>query len=1010
MAGSLVSPVLVGRRAERQSLSAALSRAIGGDQVTVVVGGEAGIGKSRLISELIDDARELGVRSLLGGCVELAGGGIPFAPLVDMLRTLAREVPADELTLLLGTARAEIGRLVPELGDGAALPLAGDRDPARLLELMLGMLGRLTSAQPLLLVFEDVQWADSATLDLIALLAASPAAQRMLVFTVRVDELHRTHPFRRMAARWEQQRVAVRVELERFSVRDVAAQIEAILGERPDRDLVGLIAERAEGIPLFVEELLGAVHAGGIDNAYLPPSLRDALVARTERLSAAAQHVLRVASAAGRWAPERQLGAIAGLPEHELYAALREAVDHQLLVVDSLGRGYGFRHSLVRAALEDDLLPGERARLHRRYADALQEAGDAPGGRAAGSELDASSQLAYHLLAAHDLPGALPASVRAGRAASDASAPAAAQRHFELALELWPQVPEAASRAGIDHAELLSAAAEAAYQAGAGERALALVDEALTEVGYDGTPERRALLLAKRAAILRDLGRDEEGLAVLEQAVGLLPAEPPTAARAHVLAALARGELRMNQSERGRALADEALDAARASGSVEEEFDAQITAGYTMVQMGEVEAGLALLTSVSERALAASPGAWVTMRSLINLSDVLLMLARYDEAVATADTGIEVAEQAGLARTLGAFIRGNKIEALVRSGRLPDALACAADGLGASGVFAAAMLLIQIEMHLLTGQSADAEADLREARKELRNTPAAQFALPLAWLAAELARSRGQLDGGCTIIEETLAIDRADDEWRYKWPLISLGVRIEAERGLLARDEGAHTPEDALQRAQHLISQAEAASPSTPADFGHLALARAEYARLVHAGEAAAWSEAVTACRAMNEPHPLAYALMRLAEALSASPEQAAAAAAAGEALSLAAAMGATPLVDELQALVRRARLSVAPHGAAGVPEAAPEPASSDTLDGFGLTVREREVLQLLADGRSNSEIAEQLFISRKTASVHVSNILSKLGVASRLQAAALAHRRGLAGAPANASSSTGPV
>src|SRR6185312_182414 len=478
VAASLVSPVLVGRQAELEFLAGALEDVLAGDQVTVLVGGEAGVGKSRLVHELIGRAHDAGARVLIGGCVELGGGGIPFAPLVDMIRALAGELSADRLDDVLGSARPEIGRLVPELGDGTHGERVPERDPSTLLELMVAMISRLAADAPLMLVFEDLQWADGPTLDLLALLVARSGGGRLLlVLTARSDELHRGHPFRRTAARWEQQRLAERLELERLDRRDVAAQVEAILGERPDGELVEFIAERSEGIPLFVEELLGAVREGRVEQDFLPPSLRDVVLARTELLSENGQHVLRVVSAAARWAPDRLLATVAGLTDADLNSALREAMSYQLLVLDGSGRGYGFRHALARAAVHDDLLPGERAQLHRSYAEAIERSADLAG------DLDASSMLAHHWLAAHDVPRALPASVRAGRAAAAASAPSAAQRHFELALELWHQVPEAEERAGIDHARLLEVAADAARRAGGVERALALVDEAVDELG-----------------------------------------------------------------------------------------------------------------------------------------------------------------------------------------------------------------------------------------------------------------------------------------------------------------------------------------------------------------------------------------------------------------------------------------------------------------------------------------------------------------------------------------------
>ncbi len=442
VAASLVSPVLVGRQTELKRLADGLGRVLAGEQVTILVGGEAGVGKSRLVQELVGHARDGGARVLVGGCVELGGGGIPFAPVVDMVRALAGELSAEQLDSVLGPARAEIGRLVPELGDGAAGSVLPERDPATLLELMVGIVARLAADRPLMLVCEDLQWADGPTLDLLALLVARSSARRLLlVLTARSDELHRAHPFRRMAARWEQQRAAERLELERLGSRDVAAQIEAILGERPDGELVQFIAERSEGIPLFVEELLGAVREGRLEQDFLPPSLRDVLLARVENLSPGAQHVLRAVSAAARSVPDRLLASVAGMPEPDLNAGLREAMAQQLLVLDGSGRGYGFRHELARAAIHDDLLPGERARLHEAYAEAIERSAELAG------DLDASSMLAHHWLAAHDLPRALPASVRAGHAAAGASVPSAARQHFELALELWHQVPDAEQRA-----------------------------------------------------------------------------------------------------------------------------------------------------------------------------------------------------------------------------------------------------------------------------------------------------------------------------------------------------------------------------------------------------------------------------------------------------------------------------------------------------------------------------------------------------------------------------------
>jgi DNA-binding NarL/FixJ family response regulator/tetratricopeptide (TPR) repeat protein len=991
---SIVSPVLVGRETELAAIDGALQRALAGEPVTLVVGGEAGVGKSRLIAELVSRARAAGTRALAGGCVELDGGGIPLAPLVDMLRALAAELPDDELDGLLGPARGEIGRLVPELSGPSEAPAPNDPDPSRILELLLGVIGRLVAERPLLLVIEDVQWADRATLDLIALLVAAPTARALLlVFSVRSDELPRAHPFRRISARWEQQRAVERIELERLSASEVAAQISAIMGERPDGDLIDLVFERSEGIPLFVEELLGAVREGGLGPDYLPPSLRDVLLARAERLSPNAQHVLRVASGGGRWVPDRLLGLVARIPDSELYASLRETIEHQLLVVDNAGRGYGFRHALARAAIHEDLLPGERAQLHRAYAEAME---NHPELVAAG--LDGIAMLAHHWLAAHDVPRALVASVRAGRVAAGAMAPSAAQRHFEVALELWPQVPDAGQRAGIGHPELLDAAAEAAFRAAGGDRALALVDQALEEVGYGGTLEQRAMLLARRASILRDLGRDEEGIAVLEQAAGLLPPELPSRVSAYVLGQLANAMLRVEQMQRAGSIAERAVTSAQTVGADAELLDAEVTAGHAQVFCGDVETGLARVREAGERAISAGL-TWIAARAYNNLSDMLLSLARYDEAVEATEAGMAVAERAGTLRTVGAFLRANRAEALIRAGRWGEARTALAPEREAAGTFAAAILILRGELHALSGRAVEARADLREIRQHLRNTAAPQWALPLAAIEADLARMEGDLDAARAILDRALAGLTPGEEPRYRWPVMSLAMQIEAERAVRARDEGAEVPADVESRAGELLRDADTLPSATPSDHGHLALLHAEHARLRNVDETTAWAAAVSAAHAMHQPFFVAYALMRQAEALVAAADTAVAATVATEAQALAAGLGAAPLLAEVEALIRRARLRPDEAARTGQPEAAGDAMSAAEIDAaerFGLTQRELEVLRLVADGCSNNQIAQQLFISRATASVHVSNILSKLGVATRVQAAALAHRRGL--------------
>jgi len=266
---------------------------------------------------------------------------------------------------------------------------------------------------------------------------------------------------------------------------------------------------------------------------------------------------------------------------------------------------------------------------------------------------------------------------------------------------------------------------------------------------------------------------------------------------------------------------------------------------------------------------------------------------------------------------------------------------------------------------------------------------------------AELARLRGDLEAAHRIMAHALARDDLGDEPRYRWVALWVAARVEAERALAAHDQGRASPDDAVLQSDAVRGEAGSLEAHTTTDRAYRALALAEYARLRQEGETAAWAEAVERCRATHDPVPLAYALFRNADTLNADGEHAAATTAAGEALQLARSAGAAPLQADLEALVRRARLRAAEpgNGAAPAGATAGEP---DAVERLGLTAREAEVLRLVADGRSNSQIAEVLFISRKTASVHVSNILAKLGVSTRVEAAALAHRRGIADAPSD--------
>ena len=1118
MGVGVVSPVFIGRREEVALVAALMGRAQAGEPAFALVGGEAGVGKTRLVSELAARAAGAGFLVLTGQCVELGAEGLPLAPLVDVLRALARTMRPEALAEVLGPAGPGLARLLPspagdplrvrdlldvpglglrlltdvsgvdrvirrvyttdlpdpgrylapgdlvltgmiwcrEPGDadrfvgalakaGAAVlgagevlgevspeliqacerhritllavptktsfatvteevgsRLAGDRatamrgagaagrpggEAAQLLELVLGLLVRLSATRPVMFVIEDLHWADQSTLDLTAFLVRSlRGAGVLLVATYRSDELHRRHPLRPLLVGWKRARSADRVELRRFDRGEVTAQLAAILGDQPAAGVVDVVFDRSGGNAYLVEEL-AAVRGDG-DLADLPPSLRDMLLSRVEALSGDAQRLLRIASVAGRTVPDRLLAGVAGIEESELFAALREAVDNHLLLVDPGGRGYAFRHALTRDAVYADMLPGERVQLHAAYGAALARDGGLVGDQAA-----LPAALAHHWYAAMDLPRALPAAIDAASHAMACYAPAEALLHLERALQMWSQVADARQRAGLDRAEVSRLAAEAAYRSGAVSRAESLLADALAEIPAGADPVRRALLLERYAQAQRDAGRVAEAVGSLEQALALLPVGQTTRVHAVVLASLASGLMRDSEMEAGAAVAKRAVAAARAAGAQDVEAGVAITLGSARSYLGPAEAGLGPLRSGVRLALDLDIPA-TALRGYVNLSDVLELLGRHQEAAQSASEGLDLAVRAGLARTWGSFLIGNRAESLLRLGQWAEADRLADRALSGlpEGVFGAALWQLRAELAAMRGRYDDAASELRAGRRAIGDTTDVQFTQPIRYVEAMIALGRGDLPAARDAVAAGLA--GGTPSARHAWPLVWLGMRVEADEATRCRDRREQVHEGTAQRCAELARTAAQLAIPAPPWRGYRALVAAEHARAAGTGEAAAWLQAVAAWEDADEPYPLAYALLWLAEAHRAAADWRQAGRAVQQAHAIAERIGAAPIAAEAAALARRARLSLDPAKEEPAPRAENEPV--DELTRFGLTEREREVLLLVAAGRSNPEIAQALFISAKTASVHVSNILAKLGVSGRVEAAAVAHRLGI--------------
>jgi predicted ATPase len=435
--------------------------------------------------------------------------------------------------------------------------------PGRLFELLLGVLHRLAERGPLLVVVEDLHWADQSTHDLLSFLVRNLRAGVALLLTYRSDELHRRHPLRPFLAELDRSGRTERLELGRLGRRDLGELLAGIRGEPAPAALVSEILARSEGNPFFAEELLAARVEGAGESAELPEVLRDLLLARVEALPQATHQLLQIAAVAGQRVDHHLLAEVAGQPSESLVGLLREAVAHHVLVVGAGNGAYAFRHTLVQEAVYDDLLPVQRPPLHAAYARAL--AARIKGqGDAATAEL---GRLAYHWHAAHDLGRALLASVAAGQAAEAAYAQAEAAGHYERALELWDQAPEAAASSPLDRGSLLMRAAQAASRSGADARALALANQALAEIDVTDEPIRASVLLERIARYQWLTGDLVAATASAERAVAIIPAEPPSAGRALALAAHGQMLMLRSRHQAAQARCVEAVAVARSAGA-----------------------------------------------------------------------------------------------------------------------------------------------------------------------------------------------------------------------------------------------------------------------------------------------------------------------------------------------------------------------------------------------------------------------------------------------------------
>lgn len=1019
-----VSPVFIGRADELALLTDALARASGGEPQALLIGGEAGVGKTRLVEEFLAVAGRREAVVAIGGCVEIGADGLPFAPFSTALRALRRVLP-DELTEALAGQEGELARLLPELGETGREP-NDEHGTARLFELTARLLERLSAERALVLVLEDLHWADASTRHLLAYLFRTLRSGRLTVIgTYRADDIHRRHPLRPLLAEMDRLRTVHRVELARFTRAEVRRQLTGILAAAPEAALVDEIFDRSDGNAFFVEELARSLECCG-DSSGLSDSLRDLLLVRVEALSDDAQKIARIVAEGGSTVEHELLAAVAGLTDDDLIEALRTAVGANLLLPAPDTGGYRFRHSLVREAVSDDLLPGERSRLNRRYAEALEA--DPTLVR----DDERATRLASYWYVARDAAKALPAVLEASVEARRRYAHSEQFRLLERAMELWDDVPEdvrntlrpldyaeAYPACGCDPAttslrylDLMAEATVAARFGGDRERALAISKQALRILDGEADPLRAAWFLVQRSRLVQDLTRGD-GWEELALAQDLVRGLPPSVVHAEVLASVAGWGALHRPGAETLAAADRAVEYAKLVGDEHIELYARLTRGWLVADAGGVDEGISELYAVRDRAeeLHLVP---IMGRSSINLPSTLESMGRSLEAVAAADHGIEVCHSHGIADT-EAWVRSNQSQSFFSLGHwdesaaAADAAALIARSRKARGLVAAR----RAELAVARGDYAEAEVQLALTRRHFGHLdPQPQHVITPTRHAMSLAAQQGRLPEARAAFRAQAELGFPPGTQRYALPLLHVAAAAEADaRGLPAADPGRPA---ILELIRTHLRQLPMIVPIWAA-YG--VFVEAELARAEGTDTPGHWSRTANAFAPLQRPYEMAQIRFRWAEALlTAQGDRSSAAPLLREAHATALRLGARPLIETIELLAGRARIPLtaperAPepqvHPAVLVPAAGgaagPDAAGADAMDerdpaaaaveSLGLTPREQDVHRLVAAGHSNRKIAEELYISPKTASVHVSNILAKLGVSSRGEAAALAHR-----------------
>lgn len=992
-----------------------------------ILRGDAGIGKSWLLAALAEQCTTDGWTLAVGHCVGQAWSTTAYLPFTELLGELGQVLP-DVVSqvrrshpalgqLLDGSPSAVSSWPAEQQSDQAPrIPPGHQIDPGQVAAGVHAVLLEAARERPLLAIVEDVHWADTSSRDLLTmLLTRGFAAPVALVISYRSDDLHRRHPLNETLAQWARIPRAVRLDLSGLGDAEMSRLVWGLRNAPTSADAVADVVRRAEGNAFFAEELV----ASSLFGAALGDDLTRVLRSRLERLDTPAQEVVRAMAVGGRTVSHELLAEVVDLPTERLEEALREAFGHHLIEPRDPD-GYAFRHALVGECAYDDLLPGERTRLHRSYAAAL----------ARRPELGPPSQLARHAEAIGDVAAAIEATVRAGNSALGVGGPADALAHFERALA-WMDEDHP------DRDQTTLRASAAASLCGEAVRAIDLLRDRLDHPGTRQDPVDRAVLLARLAFRSRAVDLPYDGVALTSEAMSLI-GNVQDARTVRVLISHVQALTDEMRNAEATTAAEEAFALAQRLGLAHEQ--AELRAVLAQVVEAEQDAWamerhlLALIRDLERTGDPLLIRAHHKLASLkYRLGDLPAALARYDEAARIAHE---------LDRPWASWAMESRLMSAVISYELGDweGASQRLRGRAVPTPFPAGGHDWPIPEH--NGHALHQAAALLVAAG--RGQPVHPHALDhlrpwwdidglvvvLSTAASiDLLAQAGSIEGAMTVTRA--ALETLDRCWSDRYQAF---IRLAAL--LLGALAGAAPAADAtllaamIDTADQLAARVRARVADDPDTVGPesdawAARADAEWLRLRHAaapgppGPSAcaalveAWQAAVDAFERYGHRYEHARSQARLAAALVRAGDPDRAADQARKAHGFAERVGATPLLAELDALAPALprQVDARPPGRAGAPpgpdrvgDAGAGPATDAGPSGSGgvtpapteLTPREAQVLRLVAEGRTNGQIGRELFISTKTVSVHVSNVLAKLGAGTRGEAAAVARRRGL--------------